>query len=81
MITAYTHTGRKTATGVWPEVGTVAVDPSVIPYGTRLYIPGYGFGVAQDTGVSGNHIDVFFDTEAECITYGRKRDRTIYILE
>lgn len=54
MITAYTHTGRKTSTGVWPEVGTVAVDPDVIPYGTRLYIPGYGFGVAQDTGVSGN---------------------------
>ena len=81
MITAYTHTGRKTSTGVWPEVGTVAVDPDVIPYGTRLYIPGYGFGVAQDTGVSGNHIDVFFDTEAECISYGRKRDRTIYILE
>lgn len=81
MITAYTHTGRKTSTGVWPEVGTVAVDPDVIPYGTRLYIPGYGFGVAQDTGVSGNHIDVFFDTEAECIKYGRKRDRTIYILD
>ncbi len=81
MITAYTHTGRKTSTGVWPQVGTVAVDKSVIPYGTKLYIPGYGFGVAQDTGVSGNHIDVFFDTEAECVKYGRKRDRTIYILD
>lgn len=80
MITAYTHTGRKTSTGVWPSVGTVAVDKSVIPYGTKLYIPGYGFGVAQDTGVSGNHIDVFFDTEAECNQFGRKRDRTIYIL-
>lgn len=81
MITAYTHTGRKTSTGVWPSIGTVAVDKGVIPYGTKLYIPGYGFGVAQDTGVSGNHIDVFFDTEAECIKYGRKRDRTIYILD
>lgn len=81
MITAYTHTGRKTSTGVWPKVGTVAVDKSVIPYGTKLYIPGYGFGVAQDTGVSGNHIDVFFDTEAECTKFGRKRDRTIYILD
>ena len=80
MITAYTHTGRKTSTGVWPKIGTVAVDKSVIPYGTKMYIPGYGFGVAQDTGVSGNHIDVFFDTEAECIQFGRKRDRTIYIL-
>ena len=81
MITAYTHTGRKTSTGVGPKVGTVAVDKSVIPYGTQLYIPGYGFGVAQDTGVSGNHIDVFFDTEAECTKFGRKRDRTIYILD
>ena len=33
------------------------------------------------TGVSGNHIDVFFDTEAECTKFGRKRDRTIYILD
>lgn len=81
MITAYTHTGRKTSTGTWPKVGTVAVDKNVIPYGTKLYIPGYGFGVAEDTGVSGEHIDVFFDTEAECIQYGRKRNRTIYILE
>ena len=81
MITAYTHTGRKTSTGVWPSIGTVAVDKSVIPYGTKMYIPGYGFGVAQDTGVSGNHIDVFFDTEAECRQFGRKRDRTIYILD
>ena len=81
MITAYTHTGRKTSTGVWPKIGTVAVDKNVIPYGTKMYIPGYGFGVAQDTGVSGNHIDVFFDTEAECRQFGRKRDRTIYILD
>ena len=80
MITAYTHTGRKTSTGVWPDIGTVAVDPKVIPYGTKMYIPGYGFGVAQDTGVKGEHIDVFFDTENECIQFGRKRDRTIYIL-
>lgn len=80
MITAYTHTGRKTSTGVWPDIGTVAVDPKVIPYGTKMYIPGYGFGTAQDTGVKGEHIDVFFDTENECIQFGRKRDRTIYIL-
>ncbi len=80
-LTAYTHTGRRTATGVWPQVGMVAVDPSVIPYGTKMYIPGYGIAVAKDCGVSGNRIDVFLDTEAECTKFGRKRDRTIYILD
>jgi 3D (Asp-Asp-Asp) domain-containing protein len=39
-----------TSTGVPVTKGVVAVDPSVIPYGTRMYIPGYGFGVAADTG-------------------------------
>ena len=80
-LTAYTHTGRKTSTGVWPEVGMVAVDPSVIPYGTKMYIPGYGIGVAKDCGVKGYQIDVFLDTEAECRKFGRKRDKTIYILD
>ena len=39
-----------TATGVRVERGVVAVDPSVIPLGTRLYVPGYGYAVAADTG-------------------------------
>jgi 3D (Asp-Asp-Asp) domain-containing protein len=49
-----------TATGVPVTRGVVAVDPSVIPLGTRLYIPGYGYGVAADTGgaVRGNVIDL-----------------------
>ena len=81
--TAYTHTGRPTASGVMPSVGTVAVDPSVIPLGTRLYIPGYGFGVAQDTGgsfISGNTVDLFMNTEAECRSWGI-RSVKIYILK
>jgi 3D (Asp-Asp-Asp) domain-containing protein len=48
--TAYTWTGNKTATGTWPKVGTIAVDPEVIPMGTRLYVEGYGWGIAADTG-------------------------------
>ncbi len=49
-----------TATGVPVDRGVIAVDPSVIPLGTRLYIPGYGFGVAADTGggINGNMIDL-----------------------
>lgn len=52
-----------TYTGELLEKGMVAVDPSVIPLGTHLYIPGYGYAVANDTGggVKGNHIDLGFD--------------------
>ena len=80
--TAYTHTGSRTATGVWPSVGTISVDPKVIPLGSRLYVSGYGYGIAQDTGgaIKGNIVDVFFDTEQECINWGR-RNVTIYVLD
>jgi len=51
-----------TSTGVPVTKGVVAVDPGVIPYGTRMYIPGYGFGVAADTGgaIVGDIIDLGF---------------------
>jgi 3D (Asp-Asp-Asp) domain-containing protein len=73
--TAYTWTGNRTATGTWPEVGTIAVDPEVIPLGTRLYVEGYGWGVAADTGglIKGRIIDVYFDTHRECIEWGRRQ--------
>mgnify|MGYP001281228160 CR=1 FL=1 len=82
VATAYTHTGNRTATGVYPRRGTVAVDPRVIPYGTRLYIPGYGVGIAQDTGsaIVGNRIDLFYETAREAYRWGM-RTVTIYILE
>lgn len=72
--TAYTHTGNRTATGIWPYRGIVAVDPRVIPLGTRMYVEGYGYAVAQDTGglIKGNIIDVFMDTEEEAIQWGRR---------
>ena len=80
-VTAYTHTGKATSTGVMPGYGTVAVHPSVIPYGTKMYIPGYGIGVAQDTGrLASNTIDVFYDTKGQCISWGRKT-LTIYFLK
>lgn len=83
--TAYTHTGKKTATGTMPKVGTVAVNPKQIPYGSVLYIEGYGYGIAEDTGAFRHYdrfqIDLFMDTERECIKWGRKRNVTVYILK
>lgn len=63
-----------TATGMPVGWGTVAVDPSVIPLGTRIKVPGYGDGVAADTGsaVQGNVIDVWFPSCAQAINWGRK---------
>lgn len=73
--TAYTWTGNRTATGTWPSRGTVAVDPKVIPLGTKLYIEGYGEAIAADTGgaIKGNIIDVYLPTEAECWQWGRRQ--------
>jgi len=58
--TAASAGGGSTATGTVVRKGTVAVDPRVIPLGTQMYIPGYGYGVAEDTGgaVIGNIIDL-----------------------
>ena len=71
-----------TATGIRAEHGVIAVDPSVIPLGTYVYIPGYGVAIAADTGgaIRGNKIDVAFDTVAEAWQFGRQRI-TIYILD
>lgn len=82
QATGYTHTGNRTATGTWPKRGTIAVDPRVIPLGTRIYVPGYGYGVAEDTGgaVKGRIIDLFFESRAEAIKWGR-RTVTIQILK
>jgi 3D (Asp-Asp-Asp) domain-containing protein len=71
--TGYSMPGR-TATGLPVGLGIVAVDPAVIPLGTRLSIPGYGEGVAGDTGgaVQGLTIDLWFPTLAEARAWGRR---------
>lgn len=71
-------TGReaRTATGTVPTAGrTIAVDPSVIPYGTVVHIDGMGDYIAEDCGgaVRGNHIDVYFDSHQEALNFGRQR--------
>lgn len=87
--TAYTTghdgVGTRTASGTAVHVGTVAVDKSVLPLGTRMYIVAggsvvYGLAVAEDTGVKGNKIDLFYNTYDECIQFGR-RTCTVYILQ
>jgi uncharacterized protein YabE (DUF348 family) len=72
----------RTATGARATHGVIAVDPRVIPLGTRVYVPGYGYAVAADTGgaIKGSRIDLCFETVAECIRWGR-RTITIIVLD
>ncbi|MFB3093406.1 MAG: 3D domain-containing protein, partial [Dehalococcoidia bacterium] len=69
-----------TATGTTVQKGTVAVDPSVIPLGTRMYIPGYGYGVAEDTGgaIIGNIIDLGYGPDDVYDWYSRYVDICIF---
>ena len=79
----------KTAMGLTPGFGIVAVDPKVIPLGTKLYIESpdggkswtYGYCIAGDTGgaIKGNRVDLCYNTRRECIKFGR-RSATVYIL-
>lgn len=87
VATAYTAycsdgCGGYTATGLRAGPGRVAVDPSVIPLGTHLYIPGYGFAVAADTGgaIRGNRIDLGFASTDDALRFGRQVI-TVYTLK
>lgn len=64
----------RTANGMKAQKGVVAVDPRVIPLGTKLYVEGYGYCIAADTGgaIKGNKIDLCFNTYGEAIRFGRK---------
>jgi 3D (Asp-Asp-Asp) domain-containing protein len=77
--TSYCLTGH-TATGTLAGPGSIAVDPTVIKLGSHLYVPGYGYGYAVDTGgvIRGTLIDVWLTCDA-AIQWGR-RQLTIYVL-
>ena len=89
--TAYTHTDkgcdRVTATGTTVHWGTVAVDPSRIPYGTRMFIIAndgsyvYGIATAEDCGgdIKGDRMDLYMPTYEQCREFGRRRC-TLYFL-
>ncbi len=76
-----------TATGSRVRPGVVAVDPKVIPYGTRMFIVSndgayiYGLSTAEDCGgaIKNNRVDLYFETDPECFQFG-VRDCTIYFL-
>lgn len=76
--TAYAgHT--TTAMGLKPVrnpngMSSVAVDPNVIPLGSKVYVSGYGYAIASDTGgdIKGNRIDLFMNSESECMQFGRQ---------
>ncbi len=91
LATAYTHTDEGcdfiTATGTTVRIGTVAVDPRLIPYGTRMFIVTndgeyvYGVATAEDCGggIKGDRLDLYFPTTAECFQFGRRKT-TIYFI-
>lgn len=74
--------GYITATGARAGYGIAAVDPSVIPLGTKLYIPGYGYAVALDTGgaIKGMRIDLCFNNRQDALNWGRRKV-TVYIVD
>ncbi len=87
--TAYSFdSGTKTASGRAAAYGVVAVDPRVIPMGSKLYIEAvdgswvYGYAIAGDTGgaIRGNKVDLFYNTTSECYSFGRRPAR-VYVLE
>ena len=87
---AYTaNPGAVTATGTVPQIGTVAVNPKIIPYGSKLFIVSddgyvYGYATAEDTGgaLMKNQIiaDLYMNTREDCFQFGR-RNVKVYILE
>jgi len=84
--TAYTHTGDPIYMGTVAEVGVIAVDPRNIKLGSNVYVIGgygdYGLCRAEDIGggIKGKRIDVFLDTEEECVRFGRRKMRA-YVME
>ncbi len=66
-----------TAVGTKAKPGTIAADVSVYPFGTVLFIPGYGYGRVEDRGsaIKGGHIDLFFKSHKEALKWGKRRSQ------
>ncbi len=66
-----------TASGTRARLGTVAADTKVLPFGTVVHVPGYGYGVVEDRGgaIRGHKLDLYFPTHRQALEWGRKRVR------
>ena len=73
-ITAYTHSGRPTASGLWPAPGMAACPPE-LELGTRVRLEGRGILICRDRGgaIRGRRLDLFLESREEAIRWGRKR--------
>ena len=81
--TAYTaRSGARGSLGETVHVGTCAVDPRFVSYRSKMWIEGYGYAYANDTGgaVKGNVVDLYMNSTGECIRWGR-RNMTAYVLQ
>ncbi len=63
-----------TASGTRARLGTIAADTRIYPFGTVMYVPGYGYGVVEDRGgaIRGQKIDLFFRTHQQALEWGRQ---------
>lgn len=66
---------RQTASGKMAKMGTIAADPKKYPFGTVMYIPGYGYGEVQDVGgaIKGEHIDLYFKSHKAALKWGKQQ--------
>jgi len=76
-----THKGI-TRSGTQVSRGTAAIDPRIIPLGTKIYVEGYGHAECLDTGgaIKGNRIDLYMDNKEECFEFGR-REVKVWIID
>lgn len=67
----------QTASGTMAKPGTIAADTSIFPFGTVIFVPGYGYGRVEDRGgdITGYRLDLFFRSHSSALKYGRQKQR------
>ncbi|KEO85115.1 S-layer homology domain-containing protein [Tumebacillus flagellatus] len=82
VATAYTYSGNLSSIGLQAREGLVAVDPNQIPLGSHLYIPGYGYGIAGDTGgnIKSARVDLYKNSYTDAVQFGRQ-DVDVYVID
>ena len=65
----------QTASGKQVKHGTIAADTTIYPFGTVIYVPGYGYGVVEDRGgaIKGERLDLYFSSHSQAKNWGRKK--------